>query len=56
MKAAAHRVSTAHLQAATRSCPGAGWWQGVYIGREVLGVLLCYDPWVLHARGVLTNP
>ena len=31
VKAAAHRVSTAHLQAATRSCPRAGWWQGVYV-------------------------
>ena len=52
-----HRVSTAHLQAAYPfvSVGGLGG-QGVYIGGEVLGGAFCYDPWVLYARGVLTNP
>jgi hypothetical protein len=57
MKAAAHRVSTAHLQAAYPFVSEGGLGgEGVYIGREILGGAFCYDPWVLYGRGVLTNP
>jgi len=57
MKAAAHRVSTAHAQAAYPFVSEGGLGgEGVYVGREVLGGAFCYDPWVLYARGVLTNP
>ena len=53
----AHRVSTAHLQAAYpfMSEGGLGG-RGVYIGREVLGGAFCYDPWELYSQGTLTNP
>ena len=57
MTAIAHRVSTAHLQAAYPFVSEGGLGgEGVYIGREILGGSFCYDPWVLYARGVLTNP
>ena len=53
----AHRVSTAHLQAAYpfMSEGGLGG-RGVYIGRELLGGAFCYDPWELYGQGTLTNP
>ncbi|MBW3578885.1 MAG: ATP-binding protein [Actinobacteria bacterium] len=55
--AGAHRVSTAHLQAAYPFVSEGGLGgDGVYVGREVLGGAFCYDPWVLYRKGVLTNP
>lgn len=55
--AGAHRVSTAHLQAAYPFVTEGGLGgRGVYVGREVLGGAFCYDPWVLYERGALTNP
>lgn len=55
--AGAHRVSTAHLQAAYPFVTEGGLGgRGVYIGREVLGGAFCYDPWVLYERADLTNP
>ena len=57
MSVAAHRVSTAHLQAAYPFVSEGGLGgRGVYIGREVLGGAFCYDPWVLYSQGILTNP
>ena len=54
---AAHRVSTAHLQAAYPFVSEGGLGgRGVYIGREVLGGAFCYDPWALYSQGILTNP
>jgi len=54
---AAHRVSTAHLQAAYPFvCDGGLGARGVLIGREVLGGAFCYDPFTLYGDGVLTNP
>ena len=53
----AHRVSTAHLQAAYPFVSEGGLGgRGVYIGRELLGGAFCYDPWELYAQGTLTNP
>ncbi len=55
--AGAHRVSTAHLQAAYPFVTEGGLGgRGVYIGRELLGGAFCYDPWILYQRGRLTNP
>jgi type IV secretory pathway VirB4 component len=55
--AGAHRVSTAHLQAAYPFVSEGGLGgRGVYIGRELLGGAFCYDPWDLYAQGTLTNP
>lgn len=55
--AGAHRVSTAHLQAAYPFVSEGGLGgHGVYVGREVLGGAFCFDPWVLYEQGVLTNP
>lgn len=55
--AGAHRVSTAHLQAAYPFVSEGGLGgRGVYIGRELLGGAFCFDPWDLYAQGVLTNP
>lgn len=55
--AGAHRVSTAHLQAAYPFVTEGGLGgRGVYVGREVLGGAFCYDPWVLYKHGALTNP
>jgi type IV secretory pathway VirB4 component len=52
-----HRVSTAHLQAAYPFVSEGGLGgQGAYIGREALGGTFCYDPFVLYANGVITNP
>ena len=57
MKLPAHRVSTAHLQAAYPFVSEGGLGgEGVYIGHEVLGGAFCFDPWILYAKGVLTNP
>jgi len=53
----AHRVTTAHLQAAYpfMSEGGLGG-RGVYIGHDLFGGAFAYDPWELYASGVLSNP
>jgi hypothetical protein len=57
VRVAAHRCSTAHLQAAYpfMSEGGLGG-RGVYIGQEVLGGSFTFDPWELYSRNLLTNP
>jgi hypothetical protein len=53
----AHRVTTAHLQAAYpfMSEGGLGG-RGTYIGNDLFGGAFVYDPWELYRQGVLTNP
>ncbi|MGI8492961.1 MAG: ATP-binding protein [Acidimicrobiales bacterium] len=54
---AAHRVTTAHLQAAYPfAAEGSLGARGTLIGRNLLGGSFCFDPWELYARGVLTSP
>jgi hypothetical protein len=56
-KPPAHRVTTAHLQAAYPFVAGGGLGgRGTYIGRDLLGGAFCYDPWELYRAGVLTSP
>lgn len=54
----AHRVSTAHLQAAYPFVAENGLGgRGVFIGQDLLGGgSFCYDPFELYARGILTDP
>lgn len=53
----AHRGTTAHLQAAYPFVAEGGLGgEGVYIGRDLFGGAFCFDPFVLYARGILTNP
>ncbi|MPZ89193.1 MAG: ATP-binding protein [Nitriliruptorales bacterium] len=54
---AAHRVTTAHLQAAYpfMSEGGLGG-RGTYIGQDLFGGAFTYDPWELYSAGVLSNP
>jgi type IV secretory pathway VirB4 component len=53
----AHRVTTAHLQAAYPFIAEGGLGsRGAYIGRDLFGGSFCFDPWELYAAGVLTNP
>jgi type IV secretory pathway VirB4 component len=54
----AHRVTTAHLQAAYPFIADQGLGgRGVYIGQDVAGGgAFCYDPFVLYEDGVLTDP
>lgn len=53
----AHRVTTAHLQAAYpfMSEGGLGG-RGAYIGQDLFGGAFVYDPWELYSAGVLSNP
>jgi hypothetical protein len=54
---AAHRVTTAHLQAAYPFVAEGGLgWRGTYIGRDLFGGAFCYDPWELYRAGALTGP
>lgn len=54
----AHRVSTAHLQAAYPFVSESGLGgRGVFIGQDVFGGgSFCYDPFELYQQGVLTDP
>ncbi|MGB9111183.1 MAG: DUF87 domain-containing protein [Acidimicrobiales bacterium] len=57
MKIPAHEATTAQLGAvypcvATRVLPA----DAVLVGRDVFGGLFVYDPFLLYAAGVLTNP
>lgn len=58
MKVPAHRVSTAHLQAAYPFIAETGLGgRGVFIGQDLIGGgSFCYDPFELYAQGVLTDP
>lgn len=58
MSNAAHRTTTAHLQAAYPFIADQGLGgRGVYIGQDVAGGgAFCYDPFVLYEKGVLTDP
>jgi hypothetical protein len=52
----AHRVTTAHLQAAYPFISEGGLGsRGVYIGRDVFGGSFCYDPWELYGKEI-TGP
>jgi Intein splicing domain/LAGLIDADG-like domain len=52
----AHRVTTAHLQAAYPFISEGGLGSdGVYIGRDVFGGSFCYDAWSLYGREI-TGP
>jgi type IV secretory pathway VirB4 component len=52
----AHRVTTAHLQAAYPFVSEGGLGsEGVYIGRDVFGGSFCYDCWTLYGREI-TGP
>ena len=52
----AHRVTTAHLQAAYPFISEGGLGsEGVYIGRDVFGGSFCYDAWSLYGREI-TGP
>src|SRR5215211_6678721 len=52
----AHRVTTAHLQAAYPFISEGGLGsEGVYIGRDVFGGSFCYDAWALYGK-VITGP
>ncbi len=52
----AHRVTTAHLQAAYPFVSEGGLGSnGVYIGRDVFGGSFCYDCWTLYGREI-TGP
>src|SRR4051812_30547817 len=54
----AHRVSTAHLQAAYPFIAETGLGgRGVFIGQDLFGGgSFCYDPFELYAQGLLTDP
>src|SRR3989442_4858375 len=53
---AAHRATTAHLQAAYPFVAEGGLPCGqVYIGRDLYGSSFCYDPWQLYAAKVITS-
>lgn len=53
----AHRVTTAHLQAAYPFIAEGGFGaRGTYIGRDLFGGSFCFDPWELYGAGLLTNP
>jgi len=53
----AHRVTTAHLQAAYPFLAEGGLGdRGVYIGRDLFGGSFCHDPWELYRRGLVTGP
>ena len=52
----AHRVTTAHLQAAYPFISEGGLGSdGVYIGRDVFGGSFCYDCWSLYGKEI-TGP
>src|SRR5919197_5944202 len=52
----AHRVTTAHLQAAYPFVSEGGLGSnGVYIGRDVFGGSYCYDPWAIYGKEI-TGP
>lgn len=54
---AAHRATTAHLQALYPFVSGGGLPGGPpLMGRDLFGGPFCFDPWDLYRRGVLTNP
>src|SRR4051812_49920242 len=51
-----HRSTTAHFQAAYPFVAEGGLGgRGVYIGRDVYGGSVCYDPWGLYGKE-LTSP
>lgn len=54
----AHRVSTAHLQAAYPFIAESGLGgRGVYIGQDLFGGgSFCYDPFEFYSQGYLTDP
>lgn len=54
----AHRVSTAHLQAAYPFIAETGLGgRGVFIGQDLFGGgAFCYDPFEFYSRGFLTDP
>ncbi|MHB8510520.1 MAG: ATP-binding protein [Candidatus Dormibacteria bacterium] len=53
----AHRVTTAHLQAAFPCIAGGSLGsRGPYIGRDLYGGAFCYDPWELYSARILTGP
>jgi hypothetical protein len=54
----AHRVSTAHLQAAYPFIAESGLGgRGVFIGQDLFGGgSFCYDPFEFYAQGLLTDP
>jgi len=53
---AAHRATTAHLQAAYPFVAEGGLPCGqVYIGRDLYGSSFCYDPWQLYQAKVITG-
>jgi len=53
----AHVATTRHLCAAYPLVSEAGLgYEGVLIGRDVLGGSFVYDPFVLYRQGVVTNP
>jgi type IV secretory pathway VirB4 component len=52
----AHRITTAHLQAAYPFVSEGGLGSdGVYIGRDVFGGSFCYDPWTIYGKEI-TGP
>jgi type IV secretory pathway VirB4 component len=49
----AHRITTAHLQAAYPFVAEGGLGsRGVYIGRDLYGASFVYDPWTLYSQGI----
>ncbi len=54
----AHRISTAHLQAAYPFIAEAGLGgRGVFIGQDLFGGgSFCYDPFEFYSQGLLTDP
>jgi type IV secretory pathway VirB4 component len=49
----AHRITTAHLQAAYPFVAEGGLGsRGVYIGRDLYGGAFVYDPWTLYSQGI----
>jgi type IV secretory pathway VirB4 component len=54
----AHRVTTAHLQAAYpfQSEGGLADGRGVYVGRDLFGGSFVFDPWVLYEARAITSP
>ncbi len=55
---AAHRATTAHLQAAYpfQSEGGLADGRGAYVGRDLLGGSFAWDPWVLYEAREVTSP
>jgi hypothetical protein len=53
---AAHRATTASLQAAYPFVSDVGPAGGPLLGRDVMGGPFFFDPWALYRAGVLTNP